>query len=121
MPCAERYAVSASATGVFPAPPATRLPTQMTGTGARYGRAKARRTRLAASQAAPIGSSRSAASPGSFSQNSGAVRIRPAANAARRRGFRLVRLPPARLHRREAVEPWGETGEDNVENALAGG
>ena len=35
-------------TGVFPEPPATRLPTQTTGTGARYGRATARRSRAGA-------------------------------------------------------------------------
>ncbi len=35
------------ATGVLPAPPATRLPTQTTGTGARHGTAPARRSRVA--------------------------------------------------------------------------
>src|SRR5205809_931365 len=63
---------SASTIGVLPEPPATRLPTQRTGTGARKGRATARRNRAAIFQAAPTGASRSAARPGGSCQNSGA-------------------------------------------------
>ncbi len=59
-------------TGVFPEPPATRLPTQTTGTGARYGRVTARRSAPAPFQTAPSGASSPAASPGGASQNSGA-------------------------------------------------
>src|SRR5258708_6694758 len=78
MPAWRSTSTSASTTGVLPAPPTTRLPTQITGTGARYGWARARCTRLAASIAAPTGARsparRLAPGPGASSQNSG-VRI----------------------------------------------
>src|ERR1700691_4085744 len=74
MPREAASAANDSATGVFPAPPATRLPTQMTGTGARSGLAEAARSRPTVPQAAAKGANKPAAMPGGAAQKSG-VRI----------------------------------------------
>src|SRR5262249_59830805 len=102
-----RCAASANTTGVLPAPPATKLPTQITGTAARCGLVKARRNRAAASQAVPAGNSTSDRSPGGCAQNAGALRITHAVSAEAptpepvRAGRAKARaaLPPLRGHR----------------------
>src|SRR5579863_2013045 len=90
---AESRSAKSIAMGVLPAPPSTRLPTQITGTPGANGRTTRRRKAPAAPNAQPNGVSRVASRP-SRCQNSG---------AESRIGV-------------ETVEPGGETIEQGVED-----